>query len=74
MWYEIEILYTTALSKRVKWKAHSSHMTHSNDKIIEIISEHAQKVVSKIARVYFHNVHFNIATWQLHHNTRIRST
>ena len=69
MWYEIEILYTIALSKRINWKAHSSHMTHSNDKIIEIISEHAQQVVSKIARVYFYNVHFNIATWQLHHKT-----
>ena len=46
-------------------------MTHSNDKAMEIISEHTQKLVSKIARVCFYNVHFNIATWQLHHNTHI---
>ena len=36
-------------------------MTHSNDKIMEIISEHTQKLVSKIAVICFYNVHFNIA-------------
>ena len=47
-------------------------MTHSNDKIMEMISEHTQKLVSKTAVVCFHNVHFNIAIWQLHQNTHIR--
>ena len=28
---------------------------------MEVISEHTQKLVSKIAVVYFYNVHFNIA-------------
>ena len=47
-------------------------MTHSNDKTIEIISEHIQKLVSKIDVVCFYNVHFNIVIWQLHQNTNIR--
>ena len=49
-------------------------MTHSNDKIMEIIPEHTQKLVGKIAVICFYNVHFNIAIWQLHQNTHIRST
>ena len=35
-------------------------MTHSNDKIMEINSEHTQKLVSKIAVVCFYNMHFKI--------------
>ena len=42
-------------------------MTYSNDKTIEIISEHIQKLVSKIDVVCF-----NIVIWQLHQNTNIR--